>query len=141
MDRKRLIIIASVLAFAVILWWGSTLLSLPERQLVTGRPTTPDYAIEGMHVTQMDSSGRKKFELRAAHLIHYPRENLARLQDVFLIQYEPGGIRIDTRADTARYPDHGKEILMQKNVHIVRKRDGRIIGDIRAEETHITLKK
>ncbi len=141
MDRKHLIVIVSVLTFAALLWWLSALLSLPERPLVTGAPTTPDYYIDGMHVTYMDKQGRKKFELNASKLVHYPAENLARLSKVYLIQYQPDGISVHTRADKARYPDDGREIFMERNVHIVRKKNGKVLGDIRANQTHVLLKK
>lgn len=141
MDRKQLIVIASVLVFAALLSWLSRWLSLPERPMVTGPPTTPDYYINGMHVTHMDKNGRKKFELRAAKLVHFPREKLARLHDVYLVQYQPDGITVQTRADDARYPDGGKEIHLQNNVRIIRKRDGKLLDDVRANRTDVYLKK
>lgn len=141
MDRKRLLVIASIVVFAALLSWLSRWLSLPERPVVSGTPTTPDYYIDGMHVTHMDKHGRKKFELRAAKLVHFPKEKQARLREVYLIQYQPDGITVHTRADDARYPDSGKEIHMQNNVHIIRKRDGRVLNDIRANRTDVYLKK
>lgn len=139
MDRKRLVIIASVLVFAGFFWWLSSLLSLGQRPLVSGTPSTPDYLIDGMHVTHMNEQGRKKFELRADNLAHYPEQKLARLSKVYLIQYESNGIQVHTSADRARYPDDGSEIFMERNVHIVRKQNGRVLGDIRAKTTHIIL--
>lgn len=141
MDRKRLIVIAGIVVFAALLSWLSRWLSLPERPMVTGIPTTPDYYIDGMHVTRMDKHGRKKFELRAAKLVHFPKERQASLHDVYLIQYQPDGITVHTRADDASYPDSGEEIHMQNNVHIVRKRNGKVLGDIRANRTDVYLKK
>ena len=139
MDRKRLVIIASVLVFTAFFWWLSTLFSLGQRPLVTGAPRTPDYIIDGMHVTHMDKRGRKKFELRADTLSHYPEEKLARLRKVYLVQYEENGIQVHTSADRARYPDDGSELFMEQNVHIVRRQNGKVVGDIRANTTHITL--
>jgi LPS export ABC transporter protein LptC len=140
MDRKRLIAIAVALFFAGLLWWVSNLFRLTEAPLVTGAPDTPDYTIEGMHVTNMDSRGRKSYELRATRLAHFPAEKLSRLDKVHLIQYQSGGIQIDTRADTARYPDDGKEIYMERNVHIVRMQNGRVVGDIRTGSARVLLK-
>jgi LPS export ABC transporter protein LptC len=141
MDRKRLIVIASVVVFAALLSWLSRWLSLPERPMVSGMPTTPDYYIDGMHVTHMDKRGRKKFEVIAAKLVHFPKEKQARLHDVYLIQYQPDGVTVQTRADNARYPDSGKEIHMENNVHIIRKRSGKVLDDIRANRTDVYLKK
>ncbi|KPK51189.1 MAG: hypothetical protein AMS22_11355 [Thiotrichales bacterium SG8_50] len=140
MDRKRLIVIAAALFFAGLLWWVSTLLRLTEAPLVSGTPDTPDYTIDGMHVTSTDKLGRKVYELRAKHLAHFPADKVARLTTVHLTQYQSGGIQVDTRADKARYPDDGKQILMEKNVHIVRRKNGRTIGDVRANSTQIWLK-
>ena len=140
MDRKRIIVIAVALFFAGLLWWVSTLLHLTEAPLVTGTPDTPDYTIDGMHVTSTDPRGRKSYELRADHLAHFPADKLSRLNRVHLIQYQPDGIQIDTRADRARYPDNGQDIYMESNVHIVRKQNGRVIGDVRTRSAHIVLK-
>jgi LPS export ABC transporter protein LptC len=139
MDKKRLLILASVLVFTGFFWWLSTLLSLGKQPLVGEAPRTPDYLIDGMHVTHMNKQGRKKFELRAENLAHYPDQKLARLTRVYLIQYEANGVQVHTSADRALYPDNGSEIFMDQNVHIVRKQDGRVIGDIRAKTTHIVL--
>jgi LPS export ABC transporter protein LptC len=140
MDRKRIIVIAVVLFFTALLWWISSLLRLTEAPLVTGTPDTPDYTIGGMHVTTTDSRGQKSYELRAQHLAHFPSDRLSRLNRVHLTQYQSDGIQIDTRADTARYPDDGKEIYMESNVHIVRKQNGRVVGDVRTHSAHIVLK-
>ncbi len=139
MDRKRIIIVSVVLGFAVFLWWLSATLSLPDQPIVTGTPATPDYIIDGMRVTKMDKQGKKKFILSAKRMTHYPTEKLARLQKATLVQYQGDGITILTSADKARYPDSGRELYMESNVRIIRKKNGKVLSDIRADSTHVLL--
>ncbi len=137
MDRKRLAVISAVLGFTVFLWWLSTALSLPDRPIVTGAPDTPDYIIDGLNVVRMNTNGEKKFTLSAKHMSHYPNEKLAYLEKAYLVQYQRDGVTIHTSADRARYPDSGKEIYMEMNVHIVRKKNGKLLSDIRSNSTRV----
>ncbi|MEE8388154.1 MAG: LPS export ABC transporter periplasmic protein LptC [Acidiferrobacterales bacterium] len=139
MDRKRLAIVSAVLVFTVFLWWLSTTLRLPDRPIVTGSPATPDYIIDGLHVVQMNINGKKKFSLSAKRLTHYPKEGLARLDNAYLVQYLRDGITIHTSADRARYPDSGLELYMEKNVRIIRKKNGNVLSDIRSDSTRVIL--
>lgn len=139
MDRKRLAIVSAVLGFTVFLWWLSNTLSLPDRPIVTGSPATPDYIIDGLHVVQMNKNGKKKFTLSAKRLTHYPKEGLARLDKAYLVQYQHDGVTIHTSADRARYPDSGQELYLEKNVRIIRKKDGNVLSDIRSDSTRVIL--
>lgn len=140
MDRKRLLIVSTVLGFAAFLWWLSTTINLPDQPIVTGTPATPDYIIDGMRVVRMDKKGNRKFSLSAKRMTHYPAEKLRRLEKVYLVQYQSDGITIHTSADKARYPDNGREIYMESNVRIIRKKNGNILGDIRSNSTRVLLK-
>lgn len=140
MDRKRLLVVSAVLGFAAFLWWLSAAFSLPDQPIVTGTPATPDYIIDGMRVTKMNKQGKKKFSLSATRLTHYPVEKLSRLQKATLVQYRRDGITIHTSADKARYPDSGRELYMESNVRIIRKKNGNVLSDIRSSSTHVLLK-
>ena len=139
MDRKRYIIVSSVLGFSAFFWWIATTLNLPEQPIVTGNTVTPDYIIDGLHLVRMSKNGNKKFSLSAKRLTHYSEENLARLDKVTLVQYQRDGITIHTSADSARYPDSGREVYMQKNVRIVHKKNNKVLSDIRSGSTHVIL--
>jgi LPS export ABC transporter protein LptC len=139
MDRKRFIIVSVVLLFTAFLWRLSATLSLPDRPIVTGTPATPDYIIDGMHVVQMNKQGKKKFKLAAKRLTHFPKEKLARLENAYLVQYQRDGVTIHTSADRARYPDSGQELYMEDNVRIIRRKNGRVISDIRSNSTRVVL--
>ncbi len=139
MDRKRLTIVSAVSGFAAFLWWLSNTLSLPDRPIVIGTPATPDYIIDGLRVVRMNTNGKKKFSLSAKRMTHYPKEKLARLEIAYLVQYQRDGVTIHTRADKARYLDNGQEIYMEKNVRIVRKKNGKVLSDIRSDSTRVIL--
>ncbi len=139
MDRKRLAIVSAVLGFTVFLWWLSNTLSLPDRPIVTGSLATPDYIIDGVHAVQINTTGTKKFTLSARRLTHYPQEGLARLDEAYLVQYQHDGVTIHTSADRARYPDSGQELYLEKNVRIIRKKDGNVLSDIRSDSTRVIL--
>lgn len=139
MDRKRVVIVSLVLGFAAILWWIATALNLPDQPIITGDSIAPDYIIEGLHLVRMNKNGNKKFSLSAKRLTHYPQENLARLDKATLVQYQRDGVTIHTSADRARFPDSGQEIYMQQNVRIIRKKNSKVLSDIRAESTHVIL--
>lgn len=141
MDRKRLLIVSTVLGFSAFLWWLSTTLNLPDQPIIiTDTPATPDYIIDGMRVVRMNKKGNKEFSLSAKRMAHYPAEKLRRLEKVYLVQYQSDGITIHTSADNARYPDSGREIYMESNVRIIRKKNGNILGDIRSNSTRVLLK-
>ncbi|MFV1997929.1 MAG: LPS export ABC transporter periplasmic protein LptC [Acidiferrobacterales bacterium] len=139
MDRKRLAILSVVLGFTIFLWWLSTALSLPDRTIVTGAPDTPDYIVDGLNVVQTNANGKKKFTLSAKRMSHYPSEKLARLEKAYLVQYQSDGVTIHTSADRARYPDNGQELYMEKNVRIIRKKNGKVLSDIRSNSTRVIL--
>jgi len=139
MDRKRLAILSVVLGFTIFLWWLSTALSLPDRPIVTGAPDTPDYIVDGLNIVQTGTNGKNKFTLSAKRMSHYPNEKLARLEKAYLVQYQRDGVTIHTSADRARYPDSGKELYMEKNVRIVRKKYGKVLSDIRSNSTRVIL--
>jgi LPS export ABC transporter protein LptC len=140
MDRKRLAILSTVLGFTVFLWWLATALSLPDRSIVTGALDTPDYIIDGLNVVRMNVNGKKKFTLSAQLMSHFPNEKLARLEYAYLVQYQRDGVTIHTSADKARYPDSGQELYMEKNVRIIRKKNGNVLSDIRANSTRVILR-
>jgi len=139
MDRKRLLIVSAVSGFAAFLWWLSATLSLPDQPIITGTSAAPDYIIDGMYVVKMNKKGGKKFSLSAKRMTHYPIEELGRLEKAYLVQYQDNGVTIHTSADKARYPDSGRELYMQSNVRIIRKRNGKLLSDIRSNSTHVLL--
>jgi len=140
MDRKRLTIVSAVIGFTVFFWWLSTTLRLPEQPILIGTPATPDYIIDGLHVVQMNTTGNKKFALSAKLMTHYPSEKLARLDNAYLVQYQRDGVTIHTSADRAKYPDSGKELYMEQNVRILRKKNGNVLSDIRSNSTRVILR-
>lgn len=139
MDRKLLAITSSILTFTVFVWWITSSIELPEQLTDAAGKSVPDYEIDGLQLVRMDKKGNKKFSLTAKRMTHYPGEGWARLENTYLVQYLRDGVTIHTRADKANYPDSGKEILMQHNVRIIRKKNGLVQSDIRSDSTRIIL--
>lgn len=138
-DRKRLVATLGVLLFALLLWWLTQLVDIPELPIVRPAPSGPDYIIEGLDTAAFNANGRRSYHLRAKHFSHYPTKALSVLRNVRLTQFRADGTIIITEAREAELPDDNRELRMRGNVRIIQKRGGRVISDINTDQARVIL--
>lgn len=137
---NRITLVAALAILAAVSWW------LTERG--TDRNAArddkarheADYFIENFTATTMDAQGRRKHELSAAKLVHYPDDDAVELERPHLVQYAPGEPPLHTVADRGYSTSDGKTILMRGNVRVTRgAHGGQPGGEIQTGEMRVLL--
>jgi lipopolysaccharide export system protein LptC len=124
-ERLNFIAVAALLiALAALTWWLPTALTPPGNLFESENRHDPDYTIYNFTATEMDTQGRRKYELQAAKMAHFADDDTAELTQPYLVQYPPDAAPVHTRADRGRVLSNGKEILMQGNVRVTRGASG-----------------
>jgi lipopolysaccharide export system protein LptC len=117
---NRMAVGGALLALAALAWWLPNALTSRTTLFDGERRHDPDYYIENFTATAMNPQGRRKHELRAVKLTHYPDDGTVELEKPNLIQFYPDGPPVHTRADRGYASPDGKEILMRGHVHVTR---------------------
>jgi len=137
---NRLAIAVALLLLAALMWWLPNALTPRGALFDTEKRHEADYIIENFTATVMDSHGRRKHELRAARLEHYPDDDTVTLDRPYLVQYSPDGPPLHTRADRGYTTTTSKEILMRGNVRVTRSaRTDSPAGEVTAQEMRVLL--
>jgi lipopolysaccharide export system protein LptC len=88
----------------------------------------------------MDAKGRRKHELSAARLVHYPDDDTLEFERPHLVQYTPGEPPLHTIADRGYSTADSKTILMRGNVRVTRgAHGGKPGGEIETGEMQVLL--
>ena len=137
---NRITLVAALAILAALSWW------LTDRSTDRGgvRNDGPrheiDYFIENFTATTMDARGRRKHDLSAARLVHYPDDDSLELERPHLVQYTPGEPPLHTVADRGYTSSGSKAILMRGNVRVTRGAHGtRPGGEIETDEMRVLL--
>jgi lipopolysaccharide export system protein LptC len=133
-------VVALLVALAALSWWLPTALTPPGNLFEGESRHEPDYTIYNFTATEMDTQGRRKYELQAAKLEHFADDDTAELTQPYLIQFPPDAAPVHTRADRGRAMSNGKEILMQGNVRVTRGASGtEPAGEVQTREMRVIL--
>lgn len=138
-ERSHIAVGALLVTLSFLVWWLPRLLS-ERTTLFDGARRDPDYIIENFTATAMDVQGRRKHELRAVKLRHFPDDDTSELEQPYLIQFPPDGPPVHTRAEHGIVSPDGKEILMSKNVRVTRGPGGNDPGgEVTTQEMRVLL--
>lgn len=137
---NRFAIVAVLLALAALSWWLPNRITDTTTLFDGERRHEPDYVIENFTATAMDPQGRRKHELSAAKLSHYPDTDALELVRPHLVQYTPDAPPLHTVADRGVTTPDSKEILMRGNVRVTRgAQGGQPGGEIQTQEMRVLL--
>lgn len=118
-DTRKLVIAVVLIALAAASWWF-TRAAPPVGAAAPDARRDPDYIIEKFTGTAMNAQGTPRYRLTAQRLTHYPEDDVSHLLHPVLVQYQPNGTRVTTRADAGVMPGDGSEIVMTGDVHVTR---------------------
>lgn len=121
---NRITLVAALAILAAVSWWLTD--RGTDRNVVRdgGSRHAADYFIENFTATTMDAQGRRKNELSAARMVHYPDDDTLELERPHLVQYSPGEPPLHTVADRGYTTPDSKSILMRGNVRVTRGAQG-----------------
>ncbi|MDH4134306.1 MAG: LPS export ABC transporter periplasmic protein LptC [Gammaproteobacteria bacterium] len=138
-QRHHIAVGALLVTLSFLVWWLPRVLNERTTFFDSAR-REPDYTIENFTATAMDPQGRRKHELRAVKLRHFPDDDTSELDRPYLIQFPPDGPPVHTRADSGIVSPDGKEILMRHNVHVTRGASGNDPGgEVTTQEMRVRL--
>ncbi|MCO5106835.1 MAG: LPS export ABC transporter periplasmic protein LptC [Burkholderiaceae bacterium] len=80
----------------------------------------PDYFVEDLVFTRMNSRGDPVFRVSATRMLHYPDDQSSTFESPVLVSLDPNDPRITLRADRGRTSAEGEETLLTGNVVMVR---------------------
>lgn len=139
-QRHHIAVGALLVTLSFLVWWLPRVLNERTTLFAGENRREPDYIIENFTATAMDPQGRRKHELRAAKLRHYPDDDTSELDRPSLIQFPPDGPPVYTRAEHGIVSPDGKEILMRDNVRVTRGAGGNDPGgEVTAQEMRVRL--
>lgn len=130
--------IALGLMLILTFWMQFVLLEKPELKDTTNN-NDPDYYIENFTAFGIDESG-KQYQLEADRLVHYPADNKALLDRPHLTQLLAEGGPTHIYADSGWLFSDGSEILLSKNVKVIRTQGGMPGGGATTQRMRIKLK-
>lgn len=137
---NRITLVAALAILAAVSWWLTD--SGADRNAVRNGKARhePDYFIENFTAATMDAQGRRKHELSAVRLVHYPDDDSVELDRPHLVQYAPGEPPVHTVADRGYSTSDNKTILMRGNVRVTRGAfGGRPSGEVSTHEMQVLL--
>ncbi|MDH5649438.1 MAG: LPS export ABC transporter periplasmic protein LptC [Gammaproteobacteria bacterium] len=137
-SRKKLLTLAGVILLALAIWRVSGLLT-PDRALPPVALEAPDYYIENVTITSMDSSGERRYLLKAKQLAHYPDTGVSELKLPELTQYDTAGGPVVTSADHGELTSDKSRILMKGRVKMMRKQIDGAVDVITSNELTVEL--
>ena len=137
---NRITLVTALAILAAVSWW-LTERSADRGEVRDGSPRHElDYFIENFTATTMDTQGRRKHELRATRLVHYPDDDSIELEHPQLVQFSPGEPPLHTVADRGYTTPGSKSILMRGNVRVTRGALGsQPGGEIETQEMRVLL--
>lgn len=139
-DNKQVQISAAVILAALLLWWGTNLISDKPVQSGSAEKNSPDYLIEDFSTNVIGVNGKRKYTLKAKRLTSLPFSATLDLLNPYLIQYE-GLQEIHTRANTGELAKDRTKIVMKGNVRIAQDRKFDETDNVQINELTIYLKK
>lgn len=139
-EARKLIVAVVLMALVPVTWWLARDTAPSIGMLDTKARHDPDYIIEKFTATEMDEHGTPKYTLTAARVTHYPDDDTAHYVDPVLVQYQPNGLQMTTRAQTGVMPGDGSEIVMTGDVRVSRTgAPGAASGEINTERLRVEL--
>lgn len=139
-ETRKLVVAVVLMALVPVTWWLARDATQPMGVLDTKARHDPDYIIENFTATEMDERGTPKYTLTADRVTHYPDDDTAHYVHPVLIQYQPNGLQVTTRAQTGVMPGDGREIVMTGDVQVSRAgAPGTAGGEINTERLRVEL--
>lgn len=120
MGRTQYILLVVVLALAGLSVWMLSVVNAPQPGAPPGPGHIPDYYLDQFTATAMGDNGKPLYRLTAAHLDHYPDDDLKELTRLHLDWYRPGLPDWSLDAEEGRILDHNRLILLLGRVVMVR---------------------
>lgn len=108
--------------------------SLRDTGPAAARPPThdPDYFVEGLVFTRINSHGNPVFRVSASRMLHYPDDQSSDFERPVLVSLDPQKPRVTVRADRGSTSADGEETVLTGNVVLVR--------DAGADEPAMTIR-
>ncbi len=137
---NRITLVVALATLAAVAWW-LTDRGTDRNAVRDGKARhEADYFIENFTATTMDTQGRRRHELSAARLVHFPDDDSIELERPHLVQYTPGEPPLHTVADRGYTTSDSKTILMRGNVRVTRgAHGGQPGGEIETGEMRVLL--
>jgi lipopolysaccharide export system protein LptC len=105
---------------ALIGLWVSDKLTPVTSTGVTTESNRPDYSMENFTVTAMGVSGKPRYHLSAASMLHYPGNDETHMKNPNLVLYEANKSPLIVQSDTGVYSGVAREVLLSGAVRIER---------------------
>ena len=103
--------------------WLDKNLQRPDSRKDSGTQQEIDYIIENLDGIQVNHELKVDRFFSAKELIHYPSENMTKLEHVSLISIEPDKPLLRVTSGQAKFNEEGNDIFLTENVVIIRGED------------------
>jgi lipopolysaccharide export system protein LptC len=120
--RQRVLALGLVIIGAAA-WWQQSR-QIPEPPVPVARERLPDYRVEGLAATTMDTTGYPVRRMSAEHMRHYADDNSSEFDRPILVAYRPKEPPWTIRSETAWASGDGDLVWLHGEVDIDREGDG-----------------
>jgi lipopolysaccharide export system protein LptC len=130
--------VALVAALAALTFWLERLVEGTEGLSPKRDPGTPDFVIDNLKATKMDSEGRAEYSLAAAKMVHFPDTDVTEVDEPRLIQWRTDAPPVRVSSERGTISGDGKELHLRGDVVILREpAPGR--GELRVATSYLQV--
>ncbi len=105
---------------AALTFWLERLAEGPNGPSAPRDPGTPDFMIDELKATKINSEGRAEYSLAAAKMVHFPASDITEVDQPRLVQWRADAPPVRVSADRGTVSGNGKELYLHGDVVIVR---------------------
>lgn len=120
MLRRNAWLVIGLLLTATLSWWLFTQVQLSGDTAAREKAHRPDFFLDDFTLTTMDETGRPKHRVTAPHMVHYPDDDTAEVDDPYVEIYRPDAPDWRIRARFAWISPGGERVRLQREVHVDR---------------------
>ncbi len=120
MLRRNLWLILGLLATAGLSWWLFTQVQMEGEVAAREKAHRPDFFLDDFTLTVMNEQGRAKHRVQAPHMVHFPDDDSAEVNDPYVEIYRPHTTDWHIRARFAWIGPGGERVRMQRDVRAER---------------------
>jgi lipopolysaccharide export system protein LptC len=118
--RRNLPLIAVLLGAAVLSWWLLSQVQISGEAEDRARVHRPDFFLDDFTLLTMDETGIPKHLVQGTHLVHYPDDDTAEVDEPYMEIHRPQAPDWQIRARFAWIGPAGEQVRLQREVLVER---------------------